>query len=150
MTTGRRRHDDENAMIRWWNRDATMVKTQWYYDENAMVRWWNHDGTMVKQRWNDGKTTKARWWKTYGTIEKTRWYNGTIIKQRWYDDENVILYRVFTTVPLQFRDFTIVFSSSYLRVFIIVPSYDRAFTIVPSCIAVQGDKKKYLCPNGTP
>ena len=28
MATGRRRHDDENAMVRWWKRDGTMVKTR--------------------------------------------------------------------------------------------------------------------------
>ena len=144
MTTGRRRHDDENTMLRWWKHDGTMVKSRWYDAEITMVRWWKHDGTMTKSRWYDGENTmvrwrnhdgtmvKARWYddeiwwyddENDGTMTESRWYGGTMVKTRWYDGVNAMFISrfhhrsivCFTIVPSWFRHCNIVFSPSNHR-----------------------------------
>jgi hypothetical protein len=102
--------------LQWWKRDGTEVR--WW---NAILRWWKHDGmnvklllcdsenndgTMVKTRCYDGENTMVRWWNCDGMMMKTRHYfHHRVIASWWFCHRSIAV------------------SSSWRRVFIIVPSY---------------------------
>jgi hypothetical protein len=79
------------TMERWWKRDGTMMKTQWY------VRWWYRDGAIVL---------------CYIAFSPSYHRVFTIVPSR---------HRVFIIVPSRFHHRAIAFSQSYHCVFIIVP-----------------------------
>ena len=145
-TSEARWQDDENTMVRWWNRDGiqwwkrvpfgqawpfisslpvlyddTIMKTLWYDDktrwrDKAKMRWWNHDGTMVKSRWYIAFLRCFVWTSVTVPCVVPR-------DARWHEGKNVMVYageNVFRSVNLHHR--TIVFSPSYNRVFISVSS----------------------------
>jgi hypothetical protein len=124
-------YNGESAMVRWWKRDGTMVKTRWYERETTIVRWWNNDGTMVKQRRHDDENVMVRWWKHDVTMVKIRWYDDETAMAWWWKRDIIFTivsshHRDFTIVPSLFHHRAIVFSSSYHRTIALSPLYHRA------------------------
>ena len=91
-----------------------------FFSLNRDARW--HDGESAMTRWYDDENAMVRWWKRDGTMVKTRWHDGTMVKPRYNIAFSSSYHRVFTIVPSWFRHRTIAFSSSCHRLPVIMRS----------------------------
>jgi hypothetical protein len=121
--------------------DGTMVKTRWNGDENAMVRWRNRDCAIVKSPCyiafspsynSDFTILPLRFHHRVFNIVPSRFHHRTVAFSPSYHRTIALppsYHRTFIIVPSCFHNCTIAFSPSYHR---FSPAYHRVFTIVPS------------------